>query len=187
MAWKVITEPATEPVTLEEVKADLKMDDIDTDDSLLTELIKVAREACENYTERKFIDTVINEYFDIFGDNLELSLCPVSSITEVYYYNTSGVDTELTAANYQADLVSERSKIYSKIGESFPSIQDEKINPIRVRYTVGYGSAASDVPSPIKKAIRLKVGDMYKNPEDRVDTLSMLSKALLNQYRVKKF
>jgi uncharacterized phiE125 gp8 family phage protein len=179
MAWKVDTEPATEPVALAEVKADLKMDDITDDDTTLTELIKVARVDGEQYTQRKFIDTTINEYYSSFGDCLELSLSPVSSITEIYYVNADGINTELTSANYQTDLISEPSKIFPKVGGSFPDVQSGAINPIRVKYVVGYGAAASDVPDPIKKSIRMIVGDLYKNPEDRVNKEKMLSRTQL--------
>ena len=51
---KLVTPPATEPVTLAELKAWAKID-TDADDALITSLLAAARQAAEDYTRRSFI------------------------------------------------------------------------------------------------------------------------------------
>ena len=60
---------ASEPVSLAEAKLHLKLSDIPEDsseDTLITDLISVAREYCEKYTKRDFMGKTYEYYLDSF-------------------------------------------------------------------------------------------------------------------------
>lgn len=66
---KVVSGPATEPVTLAEAKLHLRVD-IDDDDSLIASLITAARRLCEAASKRVFVTTtfdVVEDSFPVMG------------------------------------------------------------------------------------------------------------------------
>jgi hypothetical protein len=72
-----------EPLTLQEVKAWLKVD-FATDDSLIAELIKSAREHVEQFTGRSFVESDIVLTISVEdGEILRLPFPDVDEITEV--------------------------------------------------------------------------------------------------------
>jgi uncharacterized phiE125 gp8 family phage protein len=62
---KVTTQPAIEPVSLQEVKDSLRITS-SSEDSLITQYIVDARVYAENYTGRKFITQTLVGYADGF-------------------------------------------------------------------------------------------------------------------------
>ena len=54
MSWQITVEPATEPITLVEAKAHLRVDFSD-EDTYIDTLIVAARRYCEAYCNRVFI------------------------------------------------------------------------------------------------------------------------------------
>ena len=268
--YQVITAASTFPVTLTEAKAHLKVDTT-ADDTYITSLIKAATQLSEEYTNRFFIDTVIEQYASSFKEFDTLFKSKVSAVTNVKYFpsgettipstitlNNAGsgyangltsnlettggtgsglivdikaVSTEVTSVTintagsgyslndvititggdgnatftisaigntenivilnssiYNTQLNYEPSQIQLADGQSFPSIA-KRNDAVRARYTVGYGSSASDVPEIIKQAILLTIGNFYQNRSSvvigRIATeLPQNVKWLLNTYKV---
>ena len=58
--YQVITPASTYPVSLTEAKSHLKVDTT-ADDTYITSIIKAATQLSEEYTNRFFIDTVIEQ------------------------------------------------------------------------------------------------------------------------------
>jgi len=94
----------------------------------------------------------------------------------------------LDSTIYNTQLNYEPSQIQLADGQSFPSIA-KRNDAVFARYTVGYGSSASDVPEIIKQAILLTIGNFYQNRSSvvigRIATeLPLNVKFLLNTYKV---
>jgi uncharacterized phiE125 gp8 family phage protein len=185
----VITEPATEVLTLAETSLHLKMDDISADDSLISSLMIAARQMAENYCGIKFIDTVMEEVFDRFSnvsadgtDCLYLTEGRVSAVSSIKYYDTSSNLVTWDAANYNVDTYRKQARICPV--DSFPSADTDRINSVVVRYVCGFGAAASDVPESIKAALKLIIAHLYEHREDTVKKLPVASEYLLQPYRV---
>lgn len=179
----VKTAPASEPITLEEVKNHLKVD-FSTDDTLIESLIVAARQYCENYTNRKLITQTIEEKFDGFPDDrfLNLSVPKVISITSVKYLDTSEVEQTFAAENYDLSSHQWPPFVLLKLNKNWPSVLGRR-DVVTVEYVVGFG-AASDVPAVIKSAMLLVIGDLYEKRTDSVKKLPTAAQHLLNQYRV---
>lgn len=268
--YQVITAATTYPVSLTEAKSHLKVD-TSADDTYIESIIKAATQLSEEYTNRFFIDTVIEQYASSFAELQTLFKSKVSSVAHVKYYpsgtttipfsvtltnggsgynngftynvQTSGgtgsgliVDIEaalnavtsvtiktpgsgyslndvititggggnatftisalgntqnkviLDSSIYDTQLNYEPSQIQLADSKSFPDIT-KRNDAVLARYTVGYGSAASDVPEIIKQAILLTIGNFYQNRNSVITgktatELPMNVKWLLDTYKV---
>ena len=104
------------------------------------------------------------------------------------YYDNNNTLQVLSATVYNTQLNYEPSQIQLAENQSFPSIT-KRNDAVRAKYTVGYGSSASDVPEIIKQAILLTIGNFYQNRNSvvigRIATeLPMNVKWLLDTYKV---
>lgn len=212
MVFRVITQPALEPITLEEAKAHLRVEHT-ADDDLIGALITAARELAEGYQGRALIDQTIEFYLDEFPAEstttrpvgpetayaqpaatvrAEIELPhPASSVTHIKYYDTDGTEQTLNSALYQTDLVSEPARINPAYGESWPATRQSRMNAVKVTYVAGYGDEASDVPAITRSAIKLLVGHLYEHREAASDAdirdIPWGITTLLNRHRIKTF
>lgn len=185
--FQVDTPASTYPVSLTEAKAHLKVD-INTDDTLITNLIIASTQLSEEYTNRFFINTVINQTCTTFLDLKSLFKSKVVSVTHVKYYDSDNTLQTLTSSNYVVNNQFEPAQINPAVDFSFPDIAD-RIDAVECKYTVGYGAAASDVPNAIKQAILLTIGNWYANRESVIigritSELPQSALWLLNTYKV---
>ena len=185
--YKVITPASTYPVSLTEARSHLKVDTT-ADDTYITSIIKAATQLSEEYTNRFFIDTVIEQTCSDFEQLQTLFKSKVSAVTHVKYYDSNNSLQTLDTAVYDEQLDYEPSQIQLADGKSFPSIT-KRNDAVVAKYTVGYGSAASDVPEIIKQAILLTIANFYQNRNSvvigRIATkLPMNVKWLLDTYKV---
>ena len=179
---------ATNPLfTTADAKDFLKVDTT-ADDTLIDNLIKAATQSCEIYTNRYFLDTLVTQYADKWADIENLYKSPVSSITHIKYYDSDDSLQTLAGTVYLLDEVSQPARIGLKPNQSYPNIAN-RINAIEVKYTVGYGTAASSVPEAIRQAVLITIGNWYENRQTvitgRIATeLPLSSQYLLNQYKI---
>jgi uncharacterized phiE125 gp8 family phage protein len=186
---QIVTPPASEPLTLAEVKEFLRVDHSD-DDVTLAIFITAARQLCESYTRMALLPTTFEEYFDDFPqysgdykDEIRLSRSPVSAVTYVKYIDGNETTITANAADYKIDTISRPARISPDNGW-FGTY--ETINAVFVRYVAGFANAAA-VPAPLKHGMMLVIGDMYENRTDSVKRLPTASEYLWNPYRVFEF
>ena len=160
MKYKIITPVSTEPILLPEAKLFLKVDVTD-DDSLITGMVKSAREYCEAITGRAIAAQTIEAYLDGFPckHEIELPHPPLVSVTSVKYKDFAGVETTMTADQYIADVDSDVGRIVLSYGKLWPSFIPYPVNPIKIRFTAGY----TVVPEQIRQAMHLHFGYFYYN------------------------
>jgi len=156
----VITQPAAEPVTLAEARTQTRVDQT-TEDSYLTALITVARQLTENATSRSLISQTRSLVLDGFPPCIHLPHGPVQSVTSIIYIDSAGASQTLPGALYQTDLTSVIPRIVVAPGQSWPTVQTQRLNPVTVRYVAGFGSAGADVPSPLRQAMLLLISHLY--------------------------
>lgn len=175
---KVKTAPASEPVSLTELKSQMKVDDSSSDTEIAA-LGKAARIACEDWQRKAYVSTVFQAYLDEFPDASDVILLPRSpaiAVVAVKYYDASNVLQTLAAANYDADLVSDPARIQLAYGYSWPETY-ERMNAVEIEFSAGYGDAAA-VPEVWKLAVKLAAADWFANREGEALGVDALSKSV---------
>lgn len=164
-ALELIDAPATTPISLAEVKTQLRIETSD-DDTMLSRLINVA----VAYVDVKGVlgaGMITQKWGQWLANNpgtVTLALGPVQSVTAVKYYDEAGVLQTDTLSNYEVFGTSTSTTIAPKSGFSWPSAQSRP-DAIRIEYEIGYGDAASDVPDTLRHALLMLVAHWYENRE----------------------
>jgi len=184
---KVNTAAVNPVFTTAQAKEVLKVD-VDEDDTVIDNLVSAATESCQIYTNQYFIDTVVTQYSDNWNEFYTLYKSPVDSITHVKYYDTDDSLQTLASSNYILDNTSKPARIGIAVDGSLPNLST-RINAVEVKYTVGYGTASTDVPEGIRTAIILTVGNWYENRQSVITgrtatELPLSSQYLLDQYKI---
>lgn len=159
------TEPATEPVTLAEAKTHCRVDTSD-DDTYLTALINLGRIYVEDILDITMITTAWEARYDVFPLwELTLPRPPMAAQTvTVIYRDESGTNQTITSvAGFQADPYVTPGRIYPLYNGVWPAVRGDE-NSVTVRWTAGYGAAAS-VPQNLKHLVLLLVAHWYANRE----------------------
>tara|TARA_R100000655_G_C2981256_1_gene191849 strand:- start:850 stop:1431 length:582 start_codon:yes stop_codon:yes gene_type:complete len=186
-SFKVNTPASTAIITTAEAKSHLKVD-TSADDTLIDNLVQAATDSAQKFTNRFFINTVIIQYGDIWNDILVLFKSKVNSIEHIKYYDSDNTLQTLDTAIYLSDMNHQPARIGLSPNKTFPKLAD-RINAVEVKYQVGYGTGAVDVPQGIKQAVLLIVGNWYENRQQvvigRIATeLPKSAQYLLEQYKV---
>jgi uncharacterized phiE125 gp8 family phage protein len=171
MNLKIITAPTTEPVSLAEVKLNLRVV-TDVDNTLVTSLIKTARSHCENILHRALASTTFELIMDSFPSQIELPMPPVESVTSIKYKDYLGVETTWPTSEY-IFYNSEPAQIILAYGKAYPSFTPYPIGAVKIRYVAGYKAGSTDpnllIPEQYKQAILLTIGHLYEHREDVSD------------------
>jgi uncharacterized phiE125 gp8 family phage protein len=158
----VITDsPADELLSVEEAKRHLRRMDGEADD-LIGELIPVAREFCERYTNRTLRTAVTRtvKFPSWWGTDYRLPFPPLLGVTSVTYYDASNVSQTLAASNYAVELSGDGGgRIIWGTSATIPSVYDRE-DAITVTYTAGYASAAN-CPRVAIQAMKLKLTELF--------------------------
>lgn len=159
----VVTPPATEPITLNEMKLHSRIDGSD-DDTLINALITAARQQLEQMASHKMVTQTLALSIDDFPDSGILYLeGPVQSVSSIQYYDLDGNlqtwDNEL----YQVDTTSNPGRIMPAYDETWPDYLDD-YNSIVVTYVAGCGNA-NEVPAILKQALKMLVAHWYNQRE----------------------
>lgn len=168
MAYKLIVGPASEPLTLDEAKAHLRVDDNDSDD-LITLYLAAARQNAEQFMGRALVNQVWDATFDGFPHcRTPMKLIP-SPVLEVEGVFTSmvGEETEVSAETYRLDNITAPAVLFPAGQANWPGTT---VDFVRVRFRAGYidddlSPQSGEVPSDIKAAILLNLGTLYENRE----------------------
>ena len=141
MAGLIInTEPVQEPVTLQEVKEYLRVED-STDERTLRPLIESARRYAEEYLGRALVSTTFQQFYDsldemedplfegvrqgpylnYYKNHLVLAKGPVISVTHVKTFDDADTSTTMDSSKYYLDNAREPARIVLRTGETFPT------------------------------------------------------------------
>lgn len=213
---KRTTDPAVEPVTAEELDAHLRGDGVlaSAEGPFLTELIQAAREYVEEYTRRALITQSYTLVLDAWpriqndigwwdgvrqgsitqGDQryVELPIGPLQSVTSINTYDQDNAATVFDASYYFEDTNASPGQVILNNGVVWPIFTRSR-NGIEIVYVAGYGDAATDVPAPLRMAIKQLAAHWYENREyvktqsDQNQAPSPLHvQSILKRYRVER-
>jgi uncharacterized phiE125 gp8 family phage protein len=167
MALRLETAPAIEPITLADLKNDIKVDsDLEFDDLLIGSLLTAARKWVENTARRALVTQSWALWLDDWpaDDWIAVPRPPIQSVDSIKYYDNSDNEYTLSSSVYQVDTISEPGRVVLRSGQAWPSsIELRPANAVAVNFTAGYGGDETAIPEEYKQAIRLLVGHWYEN------------------------
>jgi uncharacterized phiE125 gp8 family phage protein len=169
----------TATVTLAQAKKHLRIEDSFTDeDELIQAYIDAAIENCENFTGGSIINKTMVMTMDAFDSPVLFEAFPLREITTVEYLakETNAV-VVLPVEKYR--LTTQNAKCFSlRFLNDLPEIA-KNIEAVTVTVDLGYAT----IPKPIIQAIKLQIADMYERREDRSESITTASAALLRPYK----
>lgn len=163
-----VTAPPAEPVTLAEAKAHLKVSG-SSEDALIGLRLTAAREWVEERLGRALVNQTWRFTLDEFPRDsvIRPPRPPVVSVTSLKYIDLAGAEQTIDAADYVARTDREPAEISPTYLGTFPTPRSEQ-GAVRLTYVAGYGAAAADVPSAIRAAILLRLGDLHAIHEETI-------------------
>jgi len=175
--WEVVSGPAIEPVTIDEVKSFSGIDYADHD-SMLEGFIEAVRGAAEEYTGRAFIKQTIQMKMDYWPrTTVELPCPPLISVTKIVTLDEDDAETEYDSDNYYVITQGTPGRVVLKKSVTAPQNTVRDYGGFLIEFKAGYGDAAEDVPRAIRDGIKIWTGIVYatrvidpKNPPPEART-----------------
>lgn len=194
---RIVTPPAVEPVTADELRSYLRQTSAGLPDTEADALISEARQLIEDQTGVAMIDQTwllaldrwpnaqepwwdgvrqghINMLDGANGD-VHLPRYPLSSVSGVNVYDEDGDATAVTVADtFDIDTYQMPGRMTLKSGATWP-VALRANNAIEITYIAGYGATASSVPAPLKRAVKQLAGYLDSHRGDGCDMGSVLA------------
>ena len=161
MSLRLITPPASYPVTAAEVKLNSRWDGADLD-TLIDTHIATATALVQKYTGRAIISQTWELVLDDFSDAIMLPLGPVTSITSISYYDTAEALQTLASDQYTLDNVSDPGWIVRPTDVTYPTVADG-VNNVIIRFVAGMDTNSDDYKL-CKSAVMLTTSFLIDNP-----------------------
>jgi uncharacterized phiE125 gp8 family phage protein len=136
---RLVTAPASEPITLAQAKTFLRIEH-SADDEPVTRAITAARQAAEQYLK---VALLPQTWDYVVANPPATKLClpfgPVQTVTSITLTTESGATSSMNVANYRLS-VDGFSLLFN------PSVDIEKIT---IRFVAGIATVVADIPTPI--------------------------------------
>lgn len=154
--------PASEPVTVAEAKAHLRLDG-SAEDALIASLILTSRLHIEAALGVALITQSWTLLLDRWprGGAVPLPLRPVQTITSARVLAADGSPTVLASADYLLEGQGMPPRLVNP-NKAWPE-PGRAAAGIEIAFTAGFGTAASDVPAPIRQALLLLIAHWYEH------------------------
>jgi len=170
----LVTAPAAEPLVVAEAKEHLRVTGT-TEDALIAALITASRQRLEEITGRAFLtqtwEYALNRFPAATADNplgaIWLPKAPLQSVTTITYIDENGASQVLVSSVYTVDTRAIPGQVVPAYDQTWPSARDV-VNAVVVKYLAGFGAAATDLPEPIRHAMRIDLATLYAHREDFV-------------------
>ena len=173
----LVTGPASEPISLSELKLHARVEYTDIEEDILFyDIIKAAREHVEDITRRALFTQTWAYYLDEWpaGNRIKLPLgnLQTTSLTVTYDEVDSDGNKNTETMTLTTDYLIEANGdqcgfIVLPHGETWPSFTRWPTHAIKIQYQCGW-TAVTSIPFEIKAAAKLIALDLYVNREGQV-------------------
>jgi uncharacterized phiE125 gp8 family phage protein len=166
MSLSIVTDVTSEPVSLDEAKAHLRVD-FDDDDAYIADCIYAARVWVEGQTRKALMPRTYDYEIDWrwpmkYGMyRIDLPVNPVTSVTSINYIDTGGSSQTLATTEYTVKARNHHSYIVQAYDKSWPTTRYVP-GAITVRFVAGDGD---NISQSLHRAIMILAGHLYENRE----------------------
>lgn len=180
------TAPGSEPVSVADIKNQLRIDHTN-EDTYLSTLVTAARSNIENIIKRKLIQQTITLTCDDFpSGNWELPFPPIAAVTQVAYRDTAGDAQTLSVPTLRNADKPNMAAVLEEPSTGWPGVDGDPA-AVTLTITAGYGTTATNVPSEIRVAINMLAAHWYNYreaaTEDAPEKIPMHIDSLLTSHR----
>jgi uncharacterized phiE125 gp8 family phage protein len=160
MASTLLVPPAAEPLSLAEAKDFLRVEIAD-DDSLISALIAAGRIHVERQSGLALMTQSWRLVLDCWPANGRIAVrpAPLKALTAVRVFDFDG---EARAVDLQAFVTDTSTSTLAFVPWGLP-MPTRIAAGIELDVTTGFGDAPSEVPEPLRQAVRLFVAHWYEN------------------------
>lgn len=164
MGLRLVTPPAVEPVSLDDLKRHLRIEG-DAEDVQIDTLLVVARATVEQLTGRSLLTQTWRWTLDRLPPDgrLTLPLRPVQTVSAVRIVDAAGGRTTLPGTQLVLDLASDPARL--SITGTVPS-PGVAMGGVEIDLVTGYGSSPDQVPPMLAQAVRLLTAHWYATRGD---------------------
>lgn len=164
----LITAPASDPVSISEMKAHLRIDHSD-EDATLAGYLRTATGRLDGQSGllgRALVSQTWRLTLEAFPIEITLPLPPCQSVTSIEYLDLAGDEQTLSTSGYRVFGLggTDRAVIRPAVGAEWPETA-ELPGAVVVTFVAGYGDAAA-VPEPIRHAVLQIAAGLYSGRED---------------------
>jgi uncharacterized phiE125 gp8 family phage protein len=162
---RIVEKPTSDPVTLDEAKAQLRIKSSDTsNDVLIQGLIPAATRLVQALVQRVFVSQTLEWVLPDWRPELCIPIAPVAKdgVKSIKYVDLS-TETQLTLdpSLYVVQTVGDGIiKIFPKFATIWPIVFSFSPEPVVINFVAGYQDAA-DLPANVKVAILLQIRHLY--------------------------
>lgn len=183
-----VSPPAAAPVSLEEMKAHVRIEpDMTEDDTTLQSCIDAAvtyLDGRSGVLGRCLIDQEWRVGLDAWQSFVLLPFPNVSAAT-VTYTDADGDEQTVSPGLYEIVETDRGAALWFSPAFTSQGLSSEVAEPIVVTFTAGYGAAATDVPWGLRVAIMQLAATWYRHSEILGDAseMPMMTRALIAPFR----
>lgn len=177
-SYSLVSPPQKEPLTLDEVKAHLRVEyDFTDDDIYIESLISAARRYTEAHSSFFFMTQSWKLSLDCFpsgtyGGEIIIRKRPINEVYSIEYIDDAGVRQTLSNTKYQVDIDCWLTRIRPVYGEVWPTTR-RQMNAAEVLFTAGFENTIEGIPHHLREGLLLLIGHWYENREDTVRGLTI--------------
>jgi uncharacterized phiE125 gp8 family phage protein len=179
---RLVTDAASEPLTLAEAKAYARVDASD-EDALITSLIAAARRRVEKETSLALLTQTWVAVFDALPgmaqgglasewwdgvregpissmtqtDVIEIDKRPFQAVTNIRFRGADGAYATVDQAVYFTEVSDYRGRIIRSLGQVWPVVIMAPSGGVEITFTAGFGDAAASVPADLIQAMKVLV------------------------------
>jgi uncharacterized phiE125 gp8 family phage protein len=156
----ILVPPASEPLSLAEAKALLRVEQAD-DDAVIAALITAARGHVEALTRRALMLQTWRIVRDAWPPDGRVTLRrgPLRSVIAARVFDAAGVAHAIDVQRFVVDAAAE---LIASPGWALP-VPGRGSGGIELDVELGYGALPSDVPAPLRQALRMILAHWYDN------------------------
>jgi uncharacterized phiE125 gp8 family phage protein len=160
----LIEGPSTEPVSLAEMRAHLRVED-EAEDGLIAGLTKAARLVVEGASQRILTASRWQILLDRWPRDrvIRLPLAPLLALERIRVFTGAGQSVDLPTTSYEADAASDPPVLVVSPTAPAPALPRAGI---RIDLVAGFGPTGEAVPEPLRLAVKMLVARWFENRGD---------------------